>query len=154
MALSDKEYIAILEKRIEEWRDETHRLRELLEAPGDHIPRMEEILMHHYGEPVRPISAYCNAFRTWRQAIADGLKRGDWRKNMGANAEMAKLLGTLNSLEIPISKSNLLHRLIYLGEELRLTPCPEHKGRWSGCGDECEYGCNSGMNVTGWIPNP
>lgn len=161
MALSDKEYIAILEKRQEEWRLEVDRLRELLEAPGHHLPRMEEVLTRHYKEPVRPVSHYCNAFYAWRKAIADALERGDFRsvrsvKALGLDTEeeWSRVLSALNCLEIPIAKSNLLHRLIYIGEPLRLTPCPEHKGHWSGCGDECEYGCNSGSNVTGWIPNP
>ena len=56
-----------------------------------------------------------------------------------------------------ITKSNLLARLIYGGQALRTTPCPTHKGRWSGCmwpkdsKDVCA--CMVGSNVTGWLPN-
>lgn len=53
--------------------------------------------------------------------------------------------------EITIAKSSLLCRLLYDGETLRTTPCPTHKGRWSGCHPEpCEHGCD----YVGWLPNP
>ena len=56
-----------------------------------------------------------------------------------------------------VGKSNLLWRLIYGGQTLRTTPCPTHKGVWSGCvwpkdaKDACA--CMDGSNVTGWLPN-
>lgn len=49
-----------------------------------------------------------------------------------------------------ISKSNLLARLLYVGEKLRQRICPMHKGTWSGIefGDNvCPHGCQ----LTGWI---
>lgn len=58
---------------------------------------------------------------------------------------------------LQIRKSCLLDRLIYGGQALRETPCPVHKGRWSGCAwpvdpkDACA--CIDGSNVTGWLPN-
>jgi len=59
-----------------------------------------------------------------------------------------------------ITKSALLARLIYGGEDLREIMCPDHKGSWSGraWADESKgekaCGCNTDGNVTGWLPNP
>jgi hypothetical protein len=68
-------------------------------------------------------------------------------------AEMVAIVGTM------INKSSLLDRLIYLGEKLRPTRCPEHKGTWSGLevGPYPEHGiagnvCPHGCNLLGWIP--
>ena len=72
-------------------------------------------------------------------------------------ANWNEVIGHLNALQIPIMKSNFLARHVYDSEPLRTEPCPEHKGRWSGCvwGDQaCEYGCMYGANVTGWLPQP
>jgi hypothetical protein len=52
-----------------------------------------------------------------------------------------------------IEKSNLLARLLYSGEKLRIKMCPEHKGVWSGIewhDTKCPHGCQ----LTGWIPEP
>lgn len=51
------------------------------------------------------------------------------------------------SVWIAIEKSNLLYRLLYLGESLRIAPCPQHKGHWSGDFGSCLYGCG----MTGWL---
>jgi hypothetical protein len=60
-------------------------------------------------------------------------------------------------IRLSISKSNLLWRLMYGGEEIRTRPCPIHKGKWSGCNlaedTACKGLCMSGHNVTGWLPN-
>ena len=60
---------------------------------------------------------------------------------------------------LQIRKSNLLHRLIYMGESLRKEPCPVHQGKWSGCkweDDNCAcQGLQRGgfaSDVTGWLP--
>jgi hypothetical protein len=52
---------------------------------------------------------------------------------------------------LSIAKSNALWRLFYAGEELRKAPCPVHKGRWSGCGEDPGCGCWSYGNITGWL---
>lgn len=90
----------------------------------DLIRQLEE----HYGEPVQPVSAYCHAFKTWADTVAH-------------------LIPAVRGIEISVTKSNLLARLIYGKERLRTTPCPEHKGHWSGLFIECE--CQG----TGWLPN-
>ena len=69
-----------------------------------------------------------------------------------------RLSETVGQVFLQIQKSNLLWRLIYGGQELRTTPCPEHKGKWSGCmwpKDEKDVcACMDGCNVTGWLPDP
>lgn len=54
-----------------------------------------------------------------------------------------------SSIQIPVWKSACLDRLLYCNEDLRIQPCPKHKGRWRGpaWGDPCECG------DTGWLPN-
>jgi len=41
--------------------------------------------------------------------------------------------------------------VLYAGEELRKTPCPLHKGHWSGVGPDPGCGCWSYGNITGWL---
>ena len=51
-----------------------------------------------------------------------------------------------------IRKSSLLARTLYGGEAVRKVPCPEHKGRWSGCELSEESRCPHGCQLTGWLP--
>jgi hypothetical protein len=64
-------------------------------------------------------------------------------------------IARLPGIELAISKSNLLWRLIYEGQPLREVKCPVHNGRWSGCVWEparwCE--CMDGSDITGWLPD-
>jgi hypothetical protein len=53
------------------------------------------------------------------------------------------------TLIITIGNSNLLHRIIYQGEKLRVHPCPVCEGSWSGL--HCDAGLCGGC---GWLPNP
>jgi hypothetical protein len=68
-----------------------------------------------------------------------------------------KWYNEVSSTFTSIRKSNLLARLLYGAQEIRTTPCPIHKGVWSGCmwpddpKDMCA--CMDGCNVTGWLPN-
>lgn len=111
--------------------------------------RLEEI----EGEPVLAASEYCNAFRAWAEAISERVKREP-------DDEMTPLwktyLEAIETLRLPIVKSNLLARLIYCGEELRQEPCPVHQGHWSGCvfHEQLPCGCVAHGNVTGWLPPP
>lgn len=54
-------------------------------------------------------------------------------------------------LRVSIRKSNLLYRLLYKGEALRSSPCPAHKGKWSGLGSFDEPDCPHGCGFTGWL---
>lgn len=75
----------------------------------------------------------------------DDLHMKEWRREFRDHWRFMRLA---------IYKSNLLSRLIYSGEQLRTTPCPKHKGRWSGCVWDAQCECMCGSNVTGWLPNP
>lgn len=131
------------EGALKPWADEINRLRDLLRAEGDDVERMTEALILHYRENVMPVSAYCQAFRDWGRAMAE-------------NEVMPEVVSALAMLELPITKSNYLHRRLYQGDPHRTEKCPVHHGRWSGCyppgtdwGD-CE--CVQQGNTTGWLP--
>lgn len=123
------------------------RVQKVVSDEAAHLrARLEEI----EGEPVRAVSEYCNAFRAWRDAIAQRVER---EPEDSENQRWTDYLEALDELHLPIVKSNLLARLIYGGEELRTEPCPEHKGHWSGCvWEDLPCGCVVGANVTGWLP--
>jgi len=103
-----------------------------------------------YGEPVKPISQYCRAFRTWQGAVEAAAER---ESDPALKTSFEGMVRDIRSVSVHVGKSNLLARLLYAGEELRTEPCPIHKGRWSGCvwGDgRCPH-CMSGDSVTGWV---
>lgn len=104
----------------------------------------------YYDEPVKPISEYCRAFRVWQEAIEDASLR---ETNPGLKESFEAMAGNLRATSLYVSKSNLLSRLLYCGEELRTEPCPVHKGHWAGCvwGEHRCPHCMSGDNVTGWV---
>ena len=104
--------------------------------PPAELESMLTRLRRHYGEPVMPVSQYCQAFKTWLEVGAN-----QW----GRVLDEDKISGLMTA----ILKSNLLARLIYGGEKLRTQACPLHSGTWVGIG-ECPHGCDK----TGWIPEP
>ncbi len=99
------------------------------------------------GGPILRATRFCAAFDAWAGACSTALP-GDGEETKKWREEFAR---HWRFIHLALTKSNLLHRLIYLGEKLRTRQCPVHMGRWSGCGQNCI--CNSGMNVTGWLPN-
>jgi hypothetical protein len=118
---------------------------------------MLQELRTHFKEPVFPMSHFCDSMRSWFECIVQN----------NTNQELIvdpkhpeyqhghEYHGLLRRLEIDITKSNLLWRLLYGGQQVRKTKCPEHKGHWSGCAPEpCEHGCSNGLDITGWIPEP
>ncbi len=137
-------------------------------------------LSQHYRQPVKPIGEYCASLRLWQTALHEKASREREEKYPGITgdpkdqktiqawenwqkAKASPYYESLNQSEqdawrvdsvfLMISKSNLLHRLLYMGEPLRSKPCPEHKGTWSGCAwENLPCGCQSGANVTGWLP--
>ena len=60
--------------------------------------------------------------------------------------------GQVNHILTDISKSDLLARMFYLGEEPRTEKCPLHKGHWSGI-EHDENVCPHGCGLCGWLPN-
>lgn len=110
----------------------------------------------YYKEPVKPISQYCKAFETWQKAVEAGADRAvaeGTEEPLNAQRSLKRMAEVIREVSLLVSKSNLLARLLYDGEELRTEPCPIHKGHWSGCtwGEGCCPHCMSGCNVTGWI---
>ena len=123
--------------------------------PEERLKEMLDELQAHFGEPVRPVSEYCQAFYDWHKAIIEKVKRveaGEERESMEGYYEGIR--DALNTLVIPIRKSNYLWRRIYGDGFHRTEMCPEHKGRWSGYSHDraCDYGCNHGYDITGWLP--
>jgi hypothetical protein len=85
-----------------------------------------------------PVSDYCNALETWgRIAVARGI--------IGRGAH--------HDVQLGITKSSLLARVIYGGEGLRTERCPIHEGRWSGL-EWTDNACPHGCQLTGWLPQP
>lgn len=104
---------------------------------------MLDALTAYYGQRVAPAQDHCRALL-------------EWVRVMDESGYAPQVKEAWNSIYVTLMKSNLAHRLVYLGEEVRTEPCPTHKGHWSGCrffdDDQCE--CMSGSNVTGWLPPP
>jgi hypothetical protein len=103
------------------------------------------------GVPVMPVSFFCDFLKEWHRLAAQPLPDEDpaavaYRKDRSEKTQF---------VFIQIMKSNLLSRTIYSGEKARTTPCPVHKGHWSGCKMIEDMGCNGvcadGSNVTGWL---
>jgi hypothetical protein len=103
-----------------------------------------------YG-PLLRLSDVCTILRLWAKIYATPLSTDDEYMI----AERKKLQEAAQYVDLQISKSCLLDRLFFQEEGVRTEPCPEHKGRWSGCvWKELPCGCLNGSNVTGWLPNP
>ena len=145
---------------------------------ADQVEYMERALTRHYGCRVTSVEKYCDGFRTWHSAIQDKVARlhdpdasevhldrkwydsdEAWQKSLDFQREQELKLwqGVLDALAVlylPIVKSCLLNRLIYMGEPLRSRMCPVHRGHWVGYamgGDQCECSLGS-ADITGWLP--
>ncbi len=114
-------------------------------------------LCRHFNEPVMPMGRYCIALRTWAQCVTDAhhedvaAELHPLANQHGRSARFAHLVPFFRDLELAISKSALLARLLYDGEPVRTEKCPEHQGHWSGL----EFGrnaCPHGCQLTGWLP--
>lgn len=96
-------------------------------------------------------SFFCDKMDLWAKAYMTPLETDDKYKA----EERVQFAKHWNYIRLAISKSNLLHRLFYGGEDLRTEECPIHKGKWSGCKlpkeMECKGVCADGFNVTGWL---
>lgn len=71
-------------------------------------------ISEHYNTVVLPVDQYCAKFYEWAKLLQK------------QHPEVATTLGL-------ISKSCLFARTVYGGEKPSQTPCPVHKGVWSGC---------------------
>ena len=124
-----------------------------------------------YGDPVShvreerklPVSDFCGIMRTWAWAWMKPLET-DSQCMRERRKEFEEHWRYINR---KIRKSNLLYRLLYIGEEFRTRPCPKHRGSYGGC---CVYDavlepdgsltklprvceCQYEDYLTGWLPN-
>ena len=90
---------------------------------------------------------FCRKMHEWANAYSTPLPTDDEDKSR----ERERFAKAWFIVSASIGKSNALWRLFYAGEDLRKTPCPVHKGRWSGCGQDPGCGCWSYGNITGWL---
>lgn len=95
-------------------------------------------LSKHYNQPVMPVQRYCQALETWKRKIQE-INRGD-RQGQGSSYHEH-----LTRIWTDIRKSNLLYRLIYLGQQMRTEECPDCQGKWGRL--DCPQ-CGG----TGWLP--
>lgn len=128
-------------------------------------------------EPRIDVEEYCRAFETWAGVRFDPAEvwpreharltragcdhlRGKFTGELPVDALCVEFRAWLSGqdpnavgpLRLAIRKSCLLDRLIYAREPLRPTPCPVHRGHWSGYSTKpCPEGCSFGLNLTGWI---
>lgn len=125
------------------------------QSNSDPVAAAHALLAKHYGDPVMPVGRYCNALDQYAKALREG--RETERENFPASPlppdATAAIIEHWGTISVFVRKSNLLYRLLYLGQPLRTRKCPEHDGHWSGCHPEpCPHGCSVGMDVTGWLP--
>jgi hypothetical protein len=114
---------------------------------AEQVAELEDALTRHYGERVAPVSKVCAAIGDYVTALREGGEDGPYS---GSAAEAIREHGPV--LLFFARKSNLLWRLIYLGQPLRTQKCPEHRGHWSGCDVPGTCACQVGTDVTGWLP--
>lgn len=92
-------------------------------------------------EPTLPLKDFCKALQTWQQlyksdfqferAVHPGLIDIIEYPN-GAKAIKVAPSELISWVFLQITKSCLLDRMIYGKEQPSQTPCPVHKGKWSG----------------------
>jgi hypothetical protein len=111
-------------------------------------------------EPTVPVSRVCESMMAWAQVMEENGGTENGMLSSGLASGLTPAL--IRQVRWAMSKSNLLYRLIYLGEPLRTEKCPTHDGRWSGCNwhmplcDCQKIRLEDGRvvydaNVTGWL---
>jgi hypothetical protein len=105
-------------------------------------------LVQHYKQPVMPVQKYCAALETWASIMTD---MEDTPSRMRPSDKL--YYDAIHRLQIDISKSYLLFRLIYLQEPLRTEVCSIHRGEWNGQA-QCAFGCVYGCDGSGFLKTP
>lgn len=105
-------------------------------------------LTYTYG-PLLRLSDVCGILTSWATVFSTELPDDSDHKRK----ERLHFAESWATIQLAISKSNLLARLFFTKESIRAAPCPTHKGRWSGCDftDNNTCPCQTGGNVTGWL---
>ncbi len=128
------------------------------DIPEDKVKEMFSLLREYYGEPVKPLSRFCNAIDSWIHAIRTACQeKKAASEGKPWNHQGSEYYEYLSHIRIDIAKSALLSRLMFMDEKLRTKKCPEHKGElamheWIGFPDapQCDHLCGG----TGWLPEP
>ena len=115
-------------------------------------------LTKHFKEPVLPMSRFCGAIRTWFEAIRHNntdpaMLETEHGTNKPEYQTGHSYFEHLSHINLDISKSFLLARLLYEGEPLRTEKCPHHKGHWDGQA-QIIRGCTYGCDGSGWLKTP
>ncbi len=120
----------------------------------EELRTMHFALEQHYGEPVRPVSEYCKALETWKDCIQKlNATKPHQDEKVGTimGYQGAEYHQHLDHIYVDIKKSNLLFRLIYVGEDFRPVRCPVHDGRIH---FDTTIPCPNGCDHTGWCFEP
>lgn len=115
-------------------------------------------LTKHFNEPVKPMSRFCRAMRDWFEAIRQNNKDPSMLETARGVSKPEYQFGHgyfehLGKINLDISKSYLLARLMYGDEPLRTVKCPAHKGHWDGQA-QLFRGCSYGCDGSGWLKTP
>lgn len=98
---------------------------------------MRKQLAEHFRSPVMTVKEFCGVLQKWSSVAKEYLVKQGYLHDVHE----------VDSLFLATSKSSLLGRMIYGGEEIRMQPCPECQGKWRGCFLKCPCG------GCGWLPN-
>jgi hypothetical protein len=107
---------------------------------------MLKLLTEHFQQPVLPMRRFCAAISQWFRCIEELNTDPEEEKQWCQGNEYWM---HLRKIETDIQKSNLLYRLLYVGEKFRTEKCPAHKGHLTFAQEQVE-GCT--CDGTGWVP--
>jgi hypothetical protein len=122
--------------------------RKIADIRNEVVAAQLKQLEEYFGEPVLPMSKYCEAFTIWTTCIINNNKDPKLVEPWGGQGK--DYHDKLGHIMMDIRKSNLLARILYDKEEFRTEQCPEHKGHWSGNAmlmGNCPHACDG----TGWL---
>jgi hypothetical protein len=109
----------------------------------ENVRLAHEVLERHYRAPVMTPGQFCEKLSAYVRALREEGSDGPY------SGEAAEALREYGQFIIAFaSKSSLLGRLLYGGEDVRKRRCPIHNGQWVGVSC-CPHGCDE----TGWLPN-
>lgn len=124
----------------------------------DEAQELLKKLTEHFNEPVKPLSRFCRAMRDWFEAIRQNNEDPSMLETFHGKSKPEYQFGhgyfnQLSKINLDISKSYLLARLMYADEPLRTEKCPFHKGHWDGQA-QIIRGCTYGCDGSGWLKTP
>jgi hypothetical protein len=97
-------------------------------------------LSRRHRKPVMAVEKYCEAMNIWWRVFMEKFhkqyKADKARGGTGTSDGLS--MESLRWVHLSIRKSNLLYRLIYLGEKLRTRPCTTPHGRTNDVCKDCD----------------